>query len=109
MSNNQSPAWIEALKQKTPIELKDRLRYLEWVTGTFLMFYNEKRITSVNMWVDGYDKGEPGAPPPDTGYHSFNLRFEEGEVPDQFREFIHNLCTSYCAEKLVIESLVKPD
>jgi hypothetical protein len=75
--------------------------------------YNGKRITNVNIWIDSVDKDlNPdlciGALEffPETGWNSFNINFEGGEVPEPFKQFIHDFCTMLCAEKLVIESLI---
>ncbi len=108
-----TPAWIEALKQKSMPELQARLLYLEHMAFLLTEAYNGKTITDVNIWIDSVDKCSPvpvedlqPQERPETGWGSFNIKFVDRDIPETFRQFIHDFCTSLCAEKLVVESLI---
>jgi hypothetical protein len=108
MTEKITPAWIQALKEKSQPDLKKRLLYLEHMCEALTHLYHNE-TTNVDIWVDCVDKCPPGVDnykTPETGFRALNMKFERGEIPDTFMEFIHNFCTTLCAEKLVVESLI---
>jgi hypothetical protein len=99
-----SPAWIEAIKQKSQLELKARLAVLEGLVNQLFSLYHTQEIVNVGIWISSLDKDKTEG----TATTHTHIRLLIDNMPEAFTEFIHNYCTALCAEKLVVESLIIP-
>jgi len=93
---------LEKLKTMSREQLEARLAEIIPSVDIFTAVWN-KPLNSVSFSLS-WDKEVFN----DTVYNGRSFTFYYEDIPDEFREFIHNFCTNLCAEKLMIETLLTP-